>query len=99
MNLKTTSTNARVTAICVVIPFLLPVIARAHCDSLDGPVVSAARKALETGNVKIALVWVQQTGETEVRKSFERTLAVRKCHPKPGNSPTCTFSRRWCAFT
>ena len=82
MNLKTASTNDRITAICVVIPLLLPIIARAHCDSLDGPVVSAARKALETGNVKIALVWVQQTGETEVRKSFERTLAVRKLSPE-----------------
>lgn len=27
----------------------------AHCDTLDGPVVSAARKALETGNVNHAL--------------------------------------------
>jgi hypothetical protein len=57
-------------------------VARAHCDNLDGPVVSAARRALETGNVKIALAWVQQKDETEVRKSFERTLAVRELSPE-----------------
>lgn len=28
----------------------------AHCDTLDGPVVSAARKALDTGNINYALV-------------------------------------------
>ena len=30
----------------------------AHCDGVDGPVVAAARKALETGNVNHALIWV-----------------------------------------
>lgn len=52
--------------------------AMAHCDTLDGPVVAAARKALDTGNVNLVLVWVQKSDEAEIRKHFERTVAVRK---------------------
>lgn len=61
---------------------LLPSPAFAHCDGLDGPVVAAAREALRTGDVNLVLVWVQQKGEAEIRKSFERTLAVRKLGPE-----------------
>ncbi len=49
-----------------------------HCDTLDGPVVKAARKALETGNVNLILPWVSKDGEGEVREAFERALKVRK---------------------
>lgn len=54
----------------------LPVAA--HCDTLDGPVVGAARKALESGNVDLVLVWVQQKDEAEIRNQFQKTVAVRK---------------------
>ena len=33
--------------------------AEAHCDSLDGPVVQAARRALALGDPAPALAWVQ----------------------------------------
>ena len=52
--------------------------AQAHCDTLDGPVVSAGQKALDTGNVKLALPWVKADGEAELRAAFDRALAVRK---------------------
>jgi Family of unknown function (DUF6448) len=52
--------------------------ATAHCDGLDGPVVSAAQKALETGNVNLALIWVQKSDEAEIRRGFEHARAVRK---------------------
>jgi hypothetical protein len=29
-----------------------------HCDTLDGPIVTAARKALESGNVNLILPFV-----------------------------------------
>jgi len=48
-----------------------------HCDTLDGPVVKAARKALETGNANLILPWVSKEGETEVKELFERALEVR----------------------
>lgn len=49
----------------------------AHCDGLDGPVVKAAQKALETRNVNLILIWVQKENEPEIRSVFQQTLAVR----------------------
>lgn len=54
----------------------------AHCDTLDGPVVKAARKALETGNVKLVLIWVQKEDEADIDKAFRKTLTVRKQGPE-----------------
>lgn len=50
----------------------------AHCDTLDGPVVGAARKALDTGNVNLVLVWVQKNDEAAIRDAFQKTRNVRK---------------------
>ena len=50
----------------------------AHCDTLDGPVVQAARKALEKGDVTPLLKWVQADDEKEIRVAFQKTLAVRE---------------------
>jgi hypothetical protein len=50
----------------------------AHCDGLDGPVVKAAKKSLETGDVNHALIWIQKKDEAEIIKAFNRTLALRK---------------------
>lgn len=52
--------------------------AQAHCDTLDGPVVSEARKALDTGNVNLVLGWVQKKDEAEVRNAFQKAVVVRK---------------------
>ena len=79
MNSTIVRKNARLAGI--VVTLMLPVVALAHCDGLDGPVVNAARNALETGNVNFALVWVQQKDEPEVRNAFEKTLSVRKLSP------------------
>ena len=54
----------------------------AHCDGMDGPVVTAAKKALETGNVNLVLIWVQKKDEGEIKKAFQKTLAVRKLNPE-----------------
>jgi Family of unknown function (DUF6448) len=48
-----------------------------HCDSLDGPVVTAARQALEAGDVDLALPFVPDNTETEVRAVFDTVLPVR----------------------
>jgi len=50
----------------------------AHCDGMDGPVVKAAQKALETGNVSLVLIWVRKNDEGEVKSAFQKTLAMRK---------------------
>ena len=35
-------------------------------------------KALDSGNLNPVLIWVQKTDEAEIKKVFEKTLAVRK---------------------
>ncbi len=49
-----------------------------HCDTMDGPIVGAAKEALEKGNVKLILPWAPKKAEDEIKKGFERTLRVRK---------------------
>lgn len=49
-----------------------------HCDTMNGPVVKAAQKALETGDVNLVLIWVQKKEEAEIRTAFQKTLLVRK---------------------
>ena len=49
-----------------------------HCDTLDGPVVTAAKKALESGNVKFILPFVPKEGEAEVIRTYEKVITVRK---------------------
>ena len=49
----------------------------AHCDTMDGPVVQAAKLALEKGDVTSVLKWVRPEEEGKIREAFARTLAVR----------------------
>jgi len=51
--------------------------ALAHCDTVDGPVVKAARVALKTRKVNAILIWVQPRDEAEVKNAFQKTLKVR----------------------
>jgi uncharacterized protein DUF6448 len=59
-----------------------PSPARAHCDTLDGPVVTAARAALAKGEITPVLGWIGKDQEDEVREAFNRTLAVRRLGPE-----------------
>lgn len=69
-------------AMLLIVVDLVPTKAIAHCDGMDGPVVMAAQKALETGNVNLVLIWVQKKDEVEIKKAFQKTLAVRKLNPE-----------------
>jgi hypothetical protein len=60
---------------------LQPSTAIAHCDALDGPVVKAARAALDANDLTPVLRWVNADHEPEIRSAFERTVAVRKLGP------------------
>lgn len=53
-----------------------------HCDSLDGPVVTAARRALEARDVGLVLPFVHADGEAEVRATFDQVLPVRDLGPE-----------------
>src|SRR5512147_2580967 len=78
---KTRALLSFVIGIVTVLAFIVD-RASAHCDGMDGPVVKAAQKALAAGNVNLALIWVQPGDEGEVRKVFQRTLAVRRLNPE-----------------
>jgi hypothetical protein len=70
-----------------------------HCDSLDGPVVAAARRALDAGDVDLVLPFVPEQGETEVRDVFQSTVRVRELMRTRERSQTGCSSRPSYAFT
>ncbi len=79
MRQKTTLKSAGIWAILIGAGLTAPSqTVFAHCDSMDGPVVKAAQKAFETSDVNPVLVWVQPKDEAEIKKAFEKALAVRK---------------------
>lgn len=51
--------------------------ALAHCDTMDGPVVATAKKALESKDVTPVLRWIAADDEKAIREAFQKTLAVR----------------------
>jgi len=58
-----------------------PTPALAHCDTVNGPVVTDAKKALDSGDLTPILKWVKTDAEPEIRAAFDRTLTVRKSSP------------------
>lgn len=56
--------------------------ARAHCDAVDGPVITEARAALDAGNVTPLLKWVPAEDEAEIRRVFADVRRVRALDPK-----------------
>ncbi len=69
-------------AILTGILLLHPKAVFAHCDTLDGPVVLAAKAALEKDDVTPVLKWVKPEHEGEIRAAFKKTLAVRSKGPE-----------------
>lgn len=49
----------------------------AHCDTMDGPVVKDAKKAIETNNVNYVLKWVRAEDEKEIKEAFNLAMKVR----------------------
>ncbi|KPQ42748.1 MAG: hypothetical protein MPEBLZ_02695 [Candidatus Methanoperedens nitroreducens] len=74
-------------------------VASAHCDTMDGPVVKAARDALESGNVNLVLVWVQEKDANEIIATFNKTRDVRQLSLRQKNLQTTGSLRRWFDFT
>lgn len=61
---------------------LYPAPAQAHCDSVNGPVVEAARTALAQKDINLILPYIQADGEAELTAAFEHTVAVRGLGPE-----------------
>jgi Family of unknown function (DUF6448) len=61
-----------------------------HCDSLDGPVVAAARHALAVGDVDEVLPYVPADDEEEIRAAFSRVLPLQA-----GGGDAAAVAQRW----
>lgn len=61
-----------------------------HCDTMDGPVVKAAKQAIEKRNVNLVLPWIKKESETELEHAFKRTLQMRNL----GND-SAEFADHW----
>jgi hypothetical protein len=66
-----------VLAAAAALTFTFPTRAGAHCDTVDGPVVQDARRALAAKDVTPVLKWVSRESEGEIREAFRQALAVR----------------------
>jgi hypothetical protein len=55
----------------------IPTMASAHCDTMDGPTIADAQKAIESNNVNYVLKWVTPENEKEISKIFDLTMKVR----------------------
>lgn len=55
--------------------------ALAHCDTLDGPVIAAARQALDQNNPNLVLIWVSKEKEREIMVAFDKAITVRTLSP------------------
>lgn len=53
----------------------------AHCDSIDGPVVQAAVKTLETGNLNYVFIWIHPEQEAEINEMYNKVVKVRDINP------------------
>jgi hypothetical protein len=54
----------------------------AHCDTMDGPLIADAKKAMAQNNVNYALKWVPASDETAVRDAFDLAMKVRGLSPE-----------------
>lgn len=74
------------TLVAIVVVFGLGLFAvgtaRAHCDTMNGPVVPEAKAALEKGDATSILKWVKKDNEAEIKAAFAKAVAVRVKGPE-----------------
>jgi len=57
-------------------------ISMGHCDTMEGPVIVDAKKAIDQKNVNYVLKWVPSENEKEVKYAFDLAMNVRKLNPQ-----------------
>jgi hypothetical protein len=62
--------------------FLFPSTVSSHCDTYSGPVIIAAKQALEKGDVTPLLKWVKKEDEEQIKAAFKKTMTVRAKGPE-----------------
>ncbi|MDH4322040.1 MAG: DUF6448 family protein [Desulfobulbaceae bacterium] len=78
MRVSVMATKGLWRVVLVVFVCLLPVVAAAHCDTVDGPVVLDGQRALREGDVAPALKWVTPAHEEEIKALFGTVATVRQ---------------------
>jgi hypothetical protein len=61
---------------------LMPSVVFAHCDTYSGPVIAAAKQALQKGDVTPVLKWVKKEDEDQIKTAFKKIMAVRSKGPE-----------------
>jgi len=54
----------------------------AHCDTMDGPLIADAKRAIEKNNVNYVLKWVMPEHEKEIVDVFNLSMKVRGLSPE-----------------
>jgi len=49
----------------------------AHCDTMEGPLITDAKKAISMNNVNIVLKWIPVASEAEIKNAFSQIMKVR----------------------
>ena len=62
--------------------FFSPLITFAHCDTMDGPVIADAKKAIAQKNANYVLKWVRHQDEAEIKEAFNLIMKVRVLSPE-----------------
>jgi hypothetical protein len=72
---------ARISMIVLAFTILSAGNASAHCDTMDGPLVADARKAMAENNINYVLKWVPAASEKEIRDAFTLVMKVKGLSP------------------
>ncbi|KZC18499.1 MULTISPECIES: DUF6448 family protein [Rhodanobacter] len=56
--------------------------ASAHCDAADGPVITQATVALNTGDITPLLKWVPESEEATVKRAYAQARKLRQLGPE-----------------
>ena len=72
-----TNRTKSIVPLLLILAILSPLHARAHCDTMDGPVVTDARLALDRQDLTPVLKWIRADQEAELRQVFAQVVAVR----------------------
>lgn len=71
------SRHAAIGAALFILVILQAPMAGAHCDTMDGPVVADARRALDAGDIAPVLKWIPAASEPGLRAAFGDVMRVR----------------------
>lgn len=66
-----------VSVVSTIIALSMSSLLFAHCDTLSGPVIMDAKRALEISDLTPVLKWIKKEYEAEIKRSFQMVLEVR----------------------